>query len=420
MFKNALVLLLAFSASAQHLRGDRELWTQPVVPTFGAVQANGQANADTFGGPALATSQALANNLGAGTALGDAAAYANNFGPIGTATASAVGQANVVGGIAQGTGVASATNLGYGGIAQAAGTGIANNLAGGLASSLGSASAVNYNGGNAVATGAAQSVNLGAGGATATSSAVATSGGAAVIPGGYGIPKKAPRCQLYRPRGHLQYFTKVPEGTKVEVKTPRGTKLTFDVKDSNAEYVTVDIKPFQPYERLFHLRFVNFFGASEWTQCRYTPIALDIDHSGAVERIYKEVTIDITGDGDMENLSEWFAPEEGILIDTETAIVNGVVDGNHLFGDQGQTFSDGFEKLERHDDNKDGEVSGAELEGLAIWQDKNSNARLDEGELSTLESHGIVSLSTFHEEYVSEATLADGSTMVMEDLFFSR
>ena len=308
MFKNAVILLLAASASAQNLRGeapeDRELWTAPVVPTIPtapivpfatlqAVQANGQANADTFGGPALATSQALANNLGAGTSFGNSAAYANNFGPIGSATASSVGQANVFGGIAQGTGTAAATNFGYGGIAQAAGTGIANNFGGGLASSLGSASALNFNGGNAIATGAAQSVNLGLGGATATSSAVATSGQIAALPalpGGVpagpagvpagpaapvcnGAPPKPTKCNIVRKvPGVLQYHTKgLKKGLKIETRTPGGKKVDYTVPADDATQVkNVDLKPHQPYEKYFELQFTNACGQSSgWTRCVY-------------------------------------------------------------------------------------------------------------------------------------------------------
>lgn len=115
-----------------------------------------------------------------------------------------------------------------------------------------------------------------------------------------------------------------------------------------------------------------------------------------------------------------FAPTEGILIDTSHDILNGVITGQHLFGDQGGTYADGFEKLEEHDDDEDGIISGVELDGFMIWTDANSNTILDDGELSTLESHGIVALHTMHSDMVSYADLEDGSKMRMEDLWFSR
>jgi hypothetical protein len=57
-------------------------------------------------------------------------------------------------------------------------------------------------------------------------------------------------------------------------------------------------------------------------------------------------------------------------------------------------------------------VSGDdEMKGIMVWMDANSNAVLDNEELSTVESHGIVSWSPSHySEYVSTATtLTDGS-----------
>lgn len=128
-----------------------------------------------------------------------------------------------------------------------------------------------------------------------------------------------------------------------------------------------------------------------------------------------------TGDGEAETISEWFAPTEGILVDTTHGLGDGVVTAHHLFGDQGDIYLDGYDKLsELFDKNEDGEVNGPELEGLGIWIDANSNALLDDGELSTLESHGIVSISTDHFDFESTVTLSDGSTIMSKDLWFVR
>jgi len=45
-----------------------------------------------------------------------------------------------------------------------------------------------------------------------------------------------------------------------------------------------------------------------------TPIALDVDESGAVERINGDFAFDMNGDGVDEVLMQWFAPTDGILI----------------------------------------------------------------------------------------------------------
>jgi hypothetical protein len=173
----------------------------------------------------------------------------------------------------------------------------------------------------------------------------------------------------------------------------------------------------------FQLRFVSPRGPGGWNTCRYSPIALDLDRDGYVNRIDGDFIIDITGDGDLEDLNEWFGPREGILINTKNKgqkIINGIVSGQHLFGDMGGAFSDGFEKLALLDNNGDGFLRGSELKGLALWVDRNSNTKIDNGELSSLGDHSIVSLKVTHESYRSTATLKNGSTMLMEDLWFSR
>ena len=146
-----------------------------------------------------------------------------------------------------------------------------------------------------------------------------------------------------------------------------------------------------------------------------SPIGLDLDGSGSVERISGEFDFDFDGDGVNEAVTEWFAPTEGILFDSR---IDGPMSGEHLFGDQGGLFADGYEKLARLDADGDGRVAGAELDGLALWVDADSDARFDAGEQRSLADEGVIALSTSHLGFVSSAELADGSTMVTEDLWF--
>jgi hypothetical protein len=147
-----------------------------------------------------------------------------------------------------------------------------------------------------------------------------------------------------------------------------------------------------------------------------TPIALDTDSSGGVERISGKFSFDINGDGFDEDLLHWFSPTDGILI---TKDFGTKISGNHLFGDTGRKFADGFAKLALEDVNGDGQLMGQELSKLAIWTDINSNTMVDEGEISSLESHSIEQLSVEHYKYASRATLDNGKTMLMRDLWFA-
>lgn len=129
-------------------------------------------------------------------------------------------------------------------------------------------------------------------------------------------------------------------------------------------------------------------------------------------------------DGIVEVYNEWFAPTEGILVDsTYPGFESGALHGYHLFGDMGSTeeYDDGFDKLAMHDLNDDGWISGEELDGLALWVDSNTNARLDPDEVITLESVNVEKLHLNHDEnFISYAVLKDGTNMTTQDLWFSR
>lgn len=155
---------------------------------------------------------------------------------------------------------------------------------------------------------------------------------------------------------------------------------------------------------------------SKCVRQQVTPIALDVDNNGAVERIAGDFMFDINGDGIDESLMHWFAPTDGILIYRD---FGDVISGDHLFGDSAGEYADGYAKLSLEDANSDGELRAKELERLAIWTDKNSNTRVDEGEISALSSHSIETLSVVHYKYAARAALSTGKTMLMRDLLFS-
>jgi hypothetical protein len=158
---------------------------------------------------------------------------------------------------------------------------------------------------------------------------------------------------------------------------------------------------------------------SEKTQCErrnVTPIAIDLNQDGMIEPMVGSFDFDIDGDGVSDQLSQWFQPTDGILINKN---FGDAIDGNALFGDVGGQYQHGFEKLELLDTNQNGSLENAELAGLAIWTDLNSNAFVDSDEVHTLESFKITSISVDHYKLTSRVTLENGNTLIMKDLWLS-
>lgn len=72
-----------------------------------------------------------------------------------------------------------------------------------------------------------------------------------------------------------------------------------------------------------------------------------------------------------------------------------IVSGRQLFGSVAfwLFWKNGYEALAALDDNRDGKLEGAELDGLSIWQDLNGDGISQPGEVKPLSDWGIVSIS---------------------------
>ena len=62
-------------------------------------------------------------------------------------------------------------------------------------------------------------------------------------------------------------------------------------------------------------------------------------------------------------------------------------------------WRNGYEALDALDDNGDGVLSGAELQGLALWRDANSNGVSDPGEVVPVRDAGLTELQCHPEEH---------------------
>jgi hypothetical protein len=140
-----------------------------------------------------------------------------------------------------------------------------------------------------------------------------------------------------------------------------------------------------------------------------TPLVLDMDGDGKLEASNGEWLVhelkqensalkefDMNGDG-FDELVEWIGPNDGLLL-TYTPGVK--VTGNDLFG-VAKGYVDGFEKLSTLDADQDGKITGEELKTLSVWQDKNGNALVDDGEVVAVCELGITELGVRHTNLIS-------------------
>ena len=105
------------------------------------------------------------------------------------------------------------------------------------------------------------------------------------------------------------------------------------------------------------------------------------------------VSFDFAGTGDAR-AQGWLTPDAAWLVwDPEWR--GDIRSGFDLIGARTWSvfWSDGFEALRALDDNRDGELTGAELGGLALWRDANSNGVSEPGEVAPANVHGVVALS---------------------------
>lgn len=153
-----------------------------------------------------------------------------------------------------------------------------------------------------------------------------------------------------------------------------------------------------------------------------SPIVLDLSGSGKIaasngnwqphpKSFYKDhrVMFDFFGNG-FPVAMEWVGSTDGLLVHPKA---DGSVDGSCLFGNT-TGYDNGYEQMATLDLNMDGHVSGKELSGLSVWQDKNTNGKCEAGELQTVSQLGITDFNLKHTNFKSTYTMK-GKTQAMFD-----
>lgn len=134
------------------------------------------------------------------------------------------------------------------------------------------------------------------------------------------------------------------------------------------------------------------------------------------------VAFDFTGAGD-RTMHGWLTRNAAWLVwdpHWGGAVTSGIdLIGQHTWSTD---WNDGFEALAALDVNNDGELTGAELGGLSLWNDANGDGVSEPGEVVPVNVHGIVAISVHHNQASHGVSVArdgvrfdDGTTRPLYD-----
>ena len=167
-----------------------------------------------------------------------------------------------------------------------------------------------------------------------------------------------------------------------------------------------------------------------------SPIIIDMNGDGVKTTAQgKHTYFDHDGNGFAENTG-WVDSNDALLVLDRNQ--NGLIDdGKELFGSNtllssGKKAQNGFEALAEFDENRDGVIDAADSvwSRLQLWQDKNQNGLVDEGELLSLSNTQITAIGlnylkgdkkdeNGHEHReISQVTWADGHQTDATDVWF--
>ena len=124
---------------------------------------------------------------------------------------------------------------------------------------------------------------------------------------------------------------------------------------------------------------------------------------------------------DLDGVTErrpWVNPDTAILV-WDPDNTGRITSGEQLFGNMTfrMLFSDGYRALNSLDDNRDGQLAGKELSGLALWHDRNTNGVSDPGEVTPIDETNVRAIATdttdkvngLHPMHAQGVTLNDGT-----------
>ena len=156
-----------------------------------------------------------------------------------------------------------------------------------------------------------------------------------------------------------------------------------------------------------------------------TPVLVTFQGCASLdELVTPDLAVPFDLDGDyVDELWPWLAPGTGWLV-WDPKHRGEITSGRQLFGSASGWlfFEDGYRVLDALDDDRDGELRGPELAGIAVWFDRDSDGVSDRGEVVPVEALGIVALATRATERIGASLgnpggleLADGRILPTYD-----
>lgn len=128
-----------------------------------------------------------------------------------------------------------------------------------------------------------------------------------------------------------------------------------------------------------------------------TPLIFSLEREQPLDSLLapqRTVGFDLDGSGRPQR-SPWLQPSTGILV-WDPQKTGKITSGTQLFGTATwwMLFPDAYAALDALDDNRDGWLTGKELNGLAVWFDRNQNGISDPGEVVPLAQTPIAAIAT--------------------------
>ncbi len=147
-----------------------------------------------------------------------------------------------------------------------------------------------------------------------------------------------------------------------------------------------------------------------------TPLIFSTRPNAHLSELLSSSTVTFDLDGFTEGrLWPWLRSDTAMLV-WDPAHEGHIVSGRQMFGSVTwwMFWKNGFEPLAALDNNGDGSLTGEELEGISVWQDRNGNGISDAGEVTPARTFGIVAIRV-RAAGEADGVLAHRSGVILND-----